>query len=485
MTSNKETVKKAKILATIGPASREPGVLEAMLAAGVDGVRINMSHGTQTEKAADIELARAAADKMGRPLAVLVDLSGPKIRTRTLKDHQTVEIKTGQQFTITTREVEGDSAQVATNYDGMPRDVHPGARILLDDGAIELRVEQTSETDVVTRVINGGVLGERKGINLPGVKLPIPSLTEKDRDDLRWAATQDIDYIALSFVRSGQDCLDAKNLIQAAGSNAPLIAKIEKAEAIDHLDEIISAADGVMVARGDLGVETSVEQVPVFQKRIIEQANEAGKLVITATQMLQSMVANPRPTRAEATDVANAVWDGSDCVMLSGETATGKFPVAAVATMCRIIKTAETRQQRVSIIDKLIGKQSGRVSRALCEAAAFAADEMNTRIIAVFTESGLMARRLSSLRPDQRIIALTSSRKAINELALIWGVESVVTQPSRSTEELLKLGELALLKADKVDLGETIVIMAGRLSGLGLSSSVTLYTVEGDIHETV
>ena len=478
-------MKKAKILATIGPASRDPQVFEAMLAAGIDGVRINMSHGTQDEKAADIQRARAAAQKMDRPLAVLVDLSGPKIRTRTLKDHQLVELKAGQVFTITTRPIEGDNTQVATNYDGMPKDVHAGARILLDDGAIELQVESTTATEVVTRVINGGMLGERKGINLPGVTLPIPSLTEKDRDDLKWAAGQKVDYFALSFVRSGNDCSEAKQLIKQAGSSAPLIAKIEKAEAIDHLDEIIEAADGVMVARGDLGVETSVELVPVYQKRIIEQANAAGKLVITATQMLQSMVSNPRPTRAEATDVANAVWDGSDCLMLSGETATGNYPVAAIATMARIIEAAETRRENRSIINKLVGRQTGRVSRALCEAAAFAADEMNARLIAVFTESGLMARRLASLRPDQRIIALTSSREVINELALIWGVESVQTTPSRSTEEILKIGEQALLGADLVDLGETIVIMAGRLSGLGLSSSVTLYTVEGDIHETV
>lgn len=456
-----------------------------MLAAGIDGVRINMSHGTQDEKAADIQRARAAAQKMNRPLAVLVDLSGPKIRTRTLKDHQLVELKTGQVFTITTRAIEGDNTQVATNYDGMPKDVHAGARILLDDGAIELLVESTTATEVVTRVINGGLLGERKGINLPGVTLPIPSLTEKDRDDLKWAARQKVDYFALSFVRSGKDCEEAKQLIKQAGSSAPLIAKIEKAEAIVHLDEIVATADGVMVARGDLGVETSVELVPVYQKQIIEQANAAGKLVITATQMLQSMVSNPRPTRAEATDVANAVWDGSDCLMLSGETATGNYPVAAIATMARIIEAAETRREDRSIINKLVGRQTGRVSRALSEAAAFAADEMNSRLIAVFTESGLMARRLASLRPDQRIIALTSSREVINELSLIWGVESVQTTPSRSTEEILKIGEQALLHADLVELGETIVIMAGRLSGLGLSSSVTLYTVEGDIHETM
>ncbi|HYX27528.1 MAG TPA: pyruvate kinase [Pyrinomonadaceae bacterium] len=478
-------MRRAKIIATIGPACRDPKVFEAMIAAGADGVRINMSHGTYDDKAGDIRMARAAAEKMNRPLAVLVDLSGPKIRTRHLKDHQPVQLKAGQVFTITTRDIEGDNSQVSTNYEGMPKDVHAGARILVDDGAIELRVESATETDVVTRVINGGSLGERKGINLPGVKLPIPSITEKDREDLNWAAQQRVDYFALSFVRSARDCNEAKELIKQAGSSAPLIAKIEKAEAIDHLEEIIETADGVMVARGDLGVETSVELVPVYQKRIIEQANAAGKLVITATQMLQSMVTNPRPTRAEATDVANAVWDGSDAVMLSGETATGAYPVAAVATMARIIETAETRHTERSIVERLVGRQSGRVSRALCEAAAFAADEMNTRIIAVFTESGLMARRLSALRPDQRIVALTSSREVINELSLIWGVESVLTTPSKSTEELLKVGELALLHEDLVDLGETIVIMAGRLSGLGLSSSVTLYKVEGDIHETV
>jgi pyruvate kinase len=459
--------------------------MEALLAAGADGVRINMSHGTYEEKAQDISMARACAEKMKRPLAVLIDLSGPKIRTRTLRNHLPVELIDNQQFIITTRDIEGDNTQVATNYAGMPRDVRPGARILLDDGAIELRVESTTETDVVCRVINGGVLGERKGINLPGITLPIPSMTEKDRADLKWAAQQDVDYFALSFVRSGADCIEAKALIRNAGSAAPLIAKIEKSEAIDHLEEIIDAADGVMVARGDLGVETSVELVPVYQKQIIEQANDAGKVVITATQMLQSMVSSPRPTRAEATDVANAVWDGSDCLMLSGETATGTYPVAAVATMARIIDTAETRNKKRSLVSKLVGRQSGRVSRALCEAAAFAADEMNSRIIACFTESGLMARRLSSLRPDQRIIALTSSREVMNGLALIWGAEPVVTSRSKSTEEMLKLGEQTLLRAELAQIGETVVIMAGRLSGLGLSSSVTLYTIAGDIHETV
>jgi pyruvate kinase len=264
-----------------------------------------------------------------------------------------------------------------------------------------------------------------------------------------------------------------------------LIAKIEKAEAIDHLDEIIAAADGVMVARGDLGVETSVELVPVYQKRIIERAIAASKMVITATQMLQSMVSNPRPTRAEASDVANAVWDGSDCVMLSNETATGAYPIAAVATMARIIESAETGREGTD--DRFInwkGRQSGRVSRALCEAAAFASDEMGTTVTAVFTASGLMARRLSSLRHDQRIIALTDRPEVLCELSLIWAVEPLLIPRAQSTEDMIRVGEKALLDAGVVDKGETVVIMAGRLSGLGLSSSVSIYTIGGSLGPT-
>lgn len=478
-------MRRAKILATLGPASRDQAVIEALLAAGTNGVRINMSHGVREEQGEDIRIARAAAQKLNRPLAVLVDLSGPKIRTRQLKNAQPVALEAGSVFVLTTREIIGDSEQVATNYPDLPQVLKAGDRILLDDGAIALSVESTTDTEVVCHVINGGVLGERKGINLPGISLPIASLTEKDVADLKWAVEQDVDYIALSFVRSAEDCINAKELIKQAGGRAPLIAKIEKAEAIDHLDEIIAAADATMVARGDLGVETSVELVPVYQKRIIEKSMLAGKMVITATQMLQSMVANPRPTRAEASDVANAVWDGSDAVMLSNETAMGSYPVPAVATMARIIETAESgKKPESNNVAKWAGRQSGRVSRALCEAAAFAAEEMGTRVTAVFTESGLMARRLSALRPEQRIVALTHSRAVQNELALIWGVESLITPQADSTEELLKSGQKTLLEGGAVEKGEMIVVMAGRLSGLGLSSSVTLLTIGGSLVPT-
>lgn len=477
-------MRKAKILATLGPASRDHKVIESLLSAGANAVRVNMSHGTREEQAEYIASARAAARTLKRPLAILVDLSGPKIRTRQLKDGQPVTLRAGELFILTTLDIVGDEKRVATNYPDLPRVVEPGARLLLDDGAIALVVEDTTKSDVICRVINGGVLGERKGINLPGVPLPIDSLTGKDISDLKWAVEQDVDYIALSFVRTAEDCSRAQSLIREAGGRAPLVAKIEKAEAIDHLDEIIATADAVMVARGDLGVETSVELVPVYQKRIIEKAVTAGKMVITATQMLQSMVTNPRPTRAEASDVANAVWDGTDALMLSNETASGQYPVSSVETMCRIIESAEAgREPAPDKITKWAGRQSGRVSRALCEAAAFAAEEMGTRVMAVLTESGLMARRLSALRPDQRIIALTNTQEVQNELALIWGVESLIVPHADTTEEMLKLGEKTLLESGAVEKGEMIVVMAGRLSGLGLSSSVTLFTADGNILE--
>jgi pyruvate kinase len=455
-----------------------------MLEAGVNAIRINMSHGAQDEHTETVNRVRAAALKLDRPLAVLVDLCGPKIRTGVLRNGQPVKLEAGALFTITTRAVNGDEHEVSTNFSGLAQAAKPNSRILLDDGAIELRVERTTDTDVITRVINGGTLSERKGINLPGTTLPIPSLTEKDRRDLVWAVQQNADYIALSFVRKAEDCEEARALIQREGGRAKLVAKIEKAEAIENLDEIIEASDGVMVARGDLGVETSVEQVPVYQKRIIEKANRAGKFVITATQMLLSMVTNPRPTRAEASDVANAVWDGTDAVMLSNETAAGQYPIQAVATMAKIIETAESGiHSEEAMIQTLSGKQSGRVSRALCEAAAVCAEEMGTKITAVFTESGKMAQRLSAIRPDQKIVALTSLIDVRNELALIWGIHPLLHHKSETTEHMLKTGETTLLKAGVVKHGEVVVMMAGRLSGLGLSSSVTLYRIGAELGE--
>ncbi|MBV9242621.1 MAG: pyruvate kinase, partial [Acidobacteria bacterium] len=385
-------MRKAKILATLGPASESRETLEAMLRAGLNAVRINMSHGTREEHEVRIRTARETAASLGIPLAVLVDLSGPKIRTRGLKDGKGVMLEEGQRFTITTRDVEGTQDEVSTNFDHLPASVGPGSRVLIDDGAIELTVEKTTDTDVVTRCVTGGKLLERKGINLPHTPLPIPSLTDKDRADLEWAMGQNVDYIALSFVRTAADCKEVKDLIKQLNKRhlgrALLVAKIEKAEAIENLDEIIQETDGVMVARGDLGVETSVELVPVYQKRIIEKAVANDRFVITATQMLQSMIEAPTPTRAEASDVANAVWDGSDAVMLSAETASGKYPVESIKTMARIIDSAESLKSEYQSPVKLGLAPSGRTSQALCKAAASAAAEMQTDKVAVFTESG-------------------------------------------------------------------------------------------------
>lgn len=479
-------MRKAKILATLGPASNTQEKIEMMIESGISAVRINMSHGTHDEHTAAVANARAAAAKLKRALSILVDLSGPKIRTRTLKDKLPVELKVGELFTITTREIEGNQSEVSTNFDHLPEVVEQGTRILVDDGAIELGVVSKTETDVLCRVLVGGWLKERKGINLPNVRLPIPSMTEKDHADLVWAMGQNVDYVALSFVRKAEDCRQVKDLIKKMNTRtmgrALLVAKIEMAEAIENLDEIIAETDGVMVARGDLGVETSVELVPVYQKRIIEKAVANDKFVITATQMLQSMIENPSPTRAEASDVANAVWDGSDAVMLSAETASGNYPVEAIRTMARIIDAAETvkpAQLRKPV--KFSQPPSGRTSQALCKAAAYAAKEVLTEKVAVFTESGLMARRLSTIRSGLQTFGLTSSKDACNQLALIWGVEPYMHKSGGTTKDMLREGEKTLAKSGVVSPGETIIMMAGRLSGLGLSSSVIVWTIGEDI----
>ena len=478
-------MRRAKILATLGPATNTQEKIEELINAGLNAVRINMSHGTHDEHSETIRLARAAARNLDKPLAILVDLSGPKIRTGKLKGGTAVFLETDAKFTITSRDVEGTADEVSTNYKELPKLVEIGARVLLDDGAIELVVESDAGTDVVTRVVSGGLLSERKGINLPSTSLPIPSLTEKDRVDLDWAMTQNADFIALSFVRRAEDCKEARDLIKKLHKRKLgrplLVAKIEKAEAIENLDAILKETDGVMVARGDLGVETSAELVPVYQKQIIEKAVLHDKFVITATQMLQSMIVSPRPTRAEASDVANAVWDGTDAVMLSAETATGQYPVESVATMKRIIESAETVETtKLKRPVKFSEKPTGRTSQALCKAAAICAREITTDKVAVFTESGLMARRLSSVRSGLQTFALTNCDDVRNQLALIWGVEPFCHEDTNTTEAMLKEGEKTLLDAQVVTSGETIVMMAGRLSGLGLSSSVIVWTIGED-----
>ncbi len=472
-------MRKAKIMATIGPASRSPEQLRALLLAGMDVMRVNMSHGSHEYHAEEIRNAREIAAEIGRPLAVLLDLSGPKIRTGKLKDHQPIFLQSGQQLTITTREVEGDSTLLSTSYTNLPKDVSIGDRILLADGLIELQVEQVGNTEVECRVLNSGQLGENKGINLPGVKLSAPSLTEKDRGDLKFGLDQQVDYVALSFVRSARDCIGAKTLIEFLGANVPLIAKIEKREALEDLDGIIEASDGVMVARGDLGVETSVESVPVYQKQIIAKANAAEKLVITATQMLESMTHEPRPTRAEASDVANAILDGTDAVMLSAETAAGDYPRQSIETMARIITFMEGSYLRSGRLrERIDGQQLGIEGRAIAEAASYAAQEIRSKLIIVFTKSGNMARHLAALRPSQRIVAVTPHETTYRSLAAVWGIEPCLLDFSGHTSALLARADEAIVSKGLAKRGETVVAMAGLLPEQpSLSSMMKLHRI--------
>lgn len=470
-------MRRAKIVATIGPASESEERLRALMKAGMDVARINMSHGEREHHGEVIARIRRVADDLKKPVAVMLDLSGPKIRTgKLIKDE--VELKEGAQVRITSEEIEGDETRFSASYPLLAREVKPGERILISDGEIELQVIEADGTDVIARVVHGGILGERKGINLPGAQISIPSITEKDVEDLRFGISCGVDLVAQSFVRKAEDCRQARALIKEFGSKAKLIAKIEKPEAVDDFAAILDVADGVMVARGDLAVETSTELVPVLQKRIISDAVVAEKRVITATQMLQSMIENPRPTRAEASDVSNAILDGSDAVMLSGETAIGRFPVESVAMMDRIICATEQMTQPASAMMRqtMFGRRSGSYGRAVSEAALFAAEEVGCRLIVVITQSGHMARRIAALRPRQRIIALTPEAVTRRQLAVMWGVEPYLLDNwTPHSNDLLVCADQALIQLGLAERGENLVMMAGRLNDVTISLSMRLH----------
>ncbi|HYP25917.1 MAG TPA: pyruvate kinase [Blastocatellia bacterium] len=473
-------MRRAKIVVTIGPATESEERLRQLMLSGMDVARINMSHGERENHGKVIDRIRAISDELKKPVAVMLDLSGPKIRTGKLRGGQEVPLPEGALLRLTSEKIEGDAGRVFANYPLLAREVNSGDRILISDGEIELQVLETTGSDVITRVIHGGTLGEHKGINLPGAQISIPSITEKDIADLKFGIGHDIDLVAQSFVRSAADCARARDLINEFGGNARLIAKIEKPEAVEDFDNILKASDGVMVARGDLAVETSTERVPVIQKEIISKALLEGKTVITATQMLQSMIENPRPTRAEASDVSNAVLDGSDAVMLSGETAVGRFPVESVLMMDRIIRATEamTSPAQAAMRNTLFGRHTGSYGRAVAEAAVLAAEEINCRLIVVITQSGHMARRIAALRPTQRIIALTPVTKSYRQLASLWGVEPYpLEQCSPSSDDLLQCGDRALLEYKLAERGEGIVVMAGKMPDITISLSMKLHRV--------
>jgi pyruvate kinase len=468
----------SKIVCTIGPASRTPKIIERLMSAGMDVARLNFSHGSHADHAQSIAMIRAAAMKFQKPVAILADLQGPKIRTGALAGGSPVLLRAGQKFVITTARVLGDSTRVSTVFRPLPREVHRGDRILLSDGLIELRVEQVRGQEVICEVINGGALGEHKGINLPGIQLRVPALTPKDRADLLFALKQGANYVAVSFVRRPEDVVLAKSLIRRAKKDTPVIAKLEKPEAIDNLDGILRVADGVMVARGDLGVEMSPERVPVVQKMIINRARQARRPVITATQMLESMTENPRPTRAEASDVANAIFDGSDAVMLSAETASGKYPVESVSMMARIIEDAESS---IAEFQRPVPQEKLKVAETVAELVTHASRELRMRLIAVFTHSGFTARLVSRYRPMVPIVAFSPEADTRRRMALIWGVCPRNIKNIRHIDGLAEVTEKRLLEEKMVRKGDVVGIVAGMPMGIrGTTNFMKFHVIGGD-----
>jgi pyruvate kinase len=469
--------RRAKIVATLGPASNTEPVFRELVRAGLDVVRLNFSHGTHEEKLALIQMIRKISREERKPLCILGDLQGPKIRTSKLKDRQPVMLKAGQKLTITPRDVMGTAQLVGTTFKTLAENVEQGSRILLSDGLIELRVHEVDGQDVICDIVNGGMLGENKGINLPGIPVRVPSLTEKDDADLEFALKNGVDAIAVSFVRTAEDIRLVRNRVSAYGSETWIIAKLEKPQAIEQLDSILQVADGIMVARGDLGVEVPPEKVPAIQKHIIRKAGEYRKPVITATQMLESMIENPRPTRAEASDVANAVYDGTDAVMLSGESAVGKYPVEAVQMMSRIVSEAERTIKEQSVQQPALAKSHLSIAETICEATAHAAEDLDLRGIAVFTESGTTARQLSKYHPPTPIFGLSPIDVTINRLNLLWGTVPIRCPKVSSTEAMVDLAEKLLDQGGFVRSREVIAIVAGTRTKSGSTNFLRLHVL--------
>lgn len=470
--------RKAKIVCTIGPAGDSEEMLTKLILAGMDVARLNFSHGTHDEHLKKINLIRKLSEKLGKPVAILQDLQGPKIRVGTF-ENPPITLNPGDLFTITTEKVQGNEHIVSTSYKNLANDVNIGDKILVNDGLIKLEVIEKKNKDIFCEVINGGSLYDRRGINLPGVHISEPSLTKKDKKDLRFGLENEVDYVALSFVRSAVDIEDIKEFI--GDKNTPVIAKLEKPEALENLDEIIAKADGLMVARGDLGVEISAARVPVVQKQIIQKSIEAGKPVITATQMLDSMMVNPVPTRAETSDVANAIFDCSDAVMLSGETAFGKYPVESVKMMRSIIEEAERMQNyfRLKHIER-IKKKTAAFSQSVCHAAFYSSREIEAKAIIVLTMTGHTGKIMSNYRPGVPIIALTPKEKTLRQLALYWGITpSLLKETIEVTCDIHQLE--AHLKDNKlVKADDRLVIIAGSSKEAGGSNLLRLHQIPND-----
>lgn len=451
-------MRRAKIVATLGPASHTTEQIRTLVDAGMDVARLNLSHGTREDHLESYLAVRAASDASGRGVGILADLQGPKIRLGTFANGP-VLLEPGAEFIVTTDDVPGDATIVSTTHAGLTDDVGPGDLVLVDDGRIELRVTKVEGSRVHTTVVEGGRVSDHKGFNLPGVPVSVPALSEKDLEDLRWALRTGVDMIALSFVRSPDDIKGVRAVMENEGIFVPVLAKVEKPQAIENLEQIVEAFDGVMVARGDLGVELPLEQVPLVQKRAIQMCRQAGKPVIVATQMLESMIGSPRPTRAEASDVANAVLDGADALMLSGETSVGHNPALVVETMSRIIERVESEAlERIPNLDLEV---RGSTARALTRAAVDVAQYTDAAHLIAFTETGRSARLISRWRCDTPLLAFTPNPRVRSQLALVWGVETFLVPQVRHTDDMVVQVDKALLDIGRATIGERVVIVAG------------------------
>ena len=472
-------MRKTKILATIGPASSELETIKQMIAAGLDAARINFSHGTYESHGKIIKTVKKAREQMGKPIPIILDTKGPEIRTKTL-DQPKIFLEQGQEFTLTTEDIEGDNTRVSVTYENLPRDLSVGNRVLIDDGLIEMSVISKTATEVKCVLINSGFLGHKKGINIPDVNVDLPSLSEKDVEDIKFGISQEVDWIAASFIRSANDIINIKKVLEEnGGSRIKIMSKIESREGVNNIEGILEVSDGIMVARGDLGIEIPPEEVPIVQKDLISRCNLVGKTVVTATHMLESMQQNPRPTRAEANDVANAIFDGTDVTMLSGETANGKYPVESVAMMSRIAINAEKTinyRKMYAGIDTNLSKNSTNV---ISGAAVATADEMGASCIVAITDSGFAARMVSRARPACPILALTSDPLVYRQSSLLWGCMPVLSEKTiEGDSEVFDIAEEVALSSGIAKNGDIIVAIAGVPIGVaGTTNTIRVRTV--------
>ena len=466
-------MKKTKIVCTIGPASESEEILRGLIGAGMNVCRLNFSHGDHEEHLQRINRIKKVRREAGTHTAIMLDLKGPEIRTGKFKDG-VVDLKSGDKFTLTTRDVLGDENIVSISYDGLPNDIEVGSRILIDDGLVEFLVEDIIDgTDIVTSVVNYGELKDRKGVNIPNTKINLPALTDKDISDIIFGVENGVDFIAASFVRKADDVLAIRKILEEnGGENIHIISKIENEEGLTNLDEIIAVSDGIMVARGDLGVEVSNERVPLAQKEIIRKTNYAGKPVITATQMLDSMIRNPRATRAEVNDVANAILDGSDAVMLSGETAAGKYPIEAVETMARIADNIEASQDFKKANARRKNWEGNDSTNVISMSVCQIAEQLSANAVVAATASGATARAISKFRPNSTIVATTIEESVARKLSLVWGVNPYVSKESTFTDELIDRSIYSALKSGLVFEGDLIVLTAGIPVGVGVATNL-------------